>query len=41
MGERYSDVVDEYYSFVNNYPESKHLKEARTIFQIAEKHTSR
>ena len=41
MGERYSDVVDEYYSFVINYPESKHLKEARPIFQIAEKHTSR
>ncbi len=41
MGERYSDVVDEYYSFVNNYPESKHLKEAKTIFRIAEKHTSR
>jgi len=40
-GERYSDVVDEYYSFVNNYPESKHLKEAKTIFRIAEKHTSR
>ncbi len=41
MGERYSDVVDEYYSFVNNYPESKHHKEAKTIFRIAEKHTSR
>lgn len=41
MGERHSDVVDEYYSFVNNYPESKHLKEAKTIFRIAEKHTSR
>ncbi len=41
MGERYSDVVDEYFSFVNNYPESKHLKEAKTIFRIAEKHTSR
>lgn len=41
MGERYSDVVDEYFSFVNNYPESKHLKEAKTIFKIAEKHTSK
>ena len=41
MGERYSDVVDEYFSFINNYPESKHLKEAKTIFRIAEKHTSR
>jgi outer membrane protein assembly factor BamD len=39
MAERYSDVVDEYYSFINNYPESKHTKEANTIFKIAEKHT--
>lgn len=41
MGERFSDVVDEYYSFINNYPDSKHLKEAETIFKIAEKHTGR
>lgn len=41
MTERYSDVVDEYYSFINNYPESKHLKEAKTIFRIAEKHTGK
>ncbi len=41
MAERYNDVVDEYYSFINNYPESKHLKEANTIFKIAEKHTGR
>jgi len=41
MAERYSDVVDEYYSFINNYPESKHLKEAKTIFRIAEKHTGK
>ena len=39
MNERYGDVVDEYYSFVNNFPESKHLKEAQTIFKVAEKHT--
>lgn len=36
--ERYGDVVDEYYSFVNNYPESSHLKEAQAIFKISEKH---
>lgn len=41
MAERYNDVVDEYYSFVNNYPESKHTKEAQTIFKIAEKHARR
>lgn len=39
MAERYSDVVDEYYSFINNYPESKNRKEAETIFHIAEKHS--
>lgn len=41
MADRYSDVVDEYYSFINNYPESKHRKEAETIFRIAEKHAGR
>lgn len=40
MGDRYRDVVDEYYSFSNNYPESKHLKEAETIYKIAEKHAA-
>lgn len=38
--ERYKDVVDEYYSFSNNYPESKHRKEAETIHKIAQKSTS-
>lgn len=37
MGERYRDVVDEYFSFINNFPESKHAKEAETIYRIAEK----
>jgi len=41
MADRYRDVVDEYYSYVNNYPESKNLKEAETIFRIAEKHASK
>ena len=40
MGDRYRDVVDEYYSFINNYPESKHRKEAETIFKIANRHAS-
>ncbi len=35
---RYRDVVDEYYSFTNNNPNSKHLKEAEAIFKIAQKH---
>lgn len=38
MADRYRDVVDEYFSFVNNYPESKYIKEAQTIYKIAEKH---
>lgn len=41
MGERFNDVIDEYYSFINNYPESKHTKEANTIFKIAEKYVAR
>lgn len=41
MSERFSDVIDEYYSFVNNYPESSHLKEAATIFKVAENHTGK
>lgn len=38
QAERYRDVVDEYFSFVNNNPESKHLKEAETIYKVASKH---
>lgn len=41
MADRFNDVVDEYYSFANNYPESKHLKEAATILKIARSHTNR
>ena len=33
---RYRDVVDEYYAFLNDYPESKYLKEAKKIFSDAE-----
>ena len=39
--ERYRDVVDEYYSFINNYPDSRNRKEADNIFRIAEKHLDR
>lgn len=38
--ERYRDVVDEYYSFINNYPETKHKKEAETIFKVAKKYSN-
>jgi outer membrane protein assembly factor BamD len=33
--ERYRDTVDEYYAFKNEFPESKHLKEAERIFKGA------
>ena len=36
--DRYREVIDEYYSFTANNPESKNLKEAETIFNIARSH---
>lgn len=38
MSDRYNDVIDEYYSFVNNFPDSKHKKEADNIYEVARKH---
>lgn len=38
QADRYRDVVDEYFSFINNNPDSKHKKEAETIYKIASKH---
>ncbi|MCH5222871.1 MAG: outer membrane protein assembly factor BamD [Muribaculaceae bacterium] len=38
--ERFRDVIDEYYSFTNNYPDTKNRKEADNIFEIAKRHTS-
>ncbi len=35
--ERFRETVDEYYGFVNDFPESKHIKEAQEIFRKAEK----
>lgn len=35
--ERFRDTIDEYYAFVNDYPESKYLAEANSIFKEAEK----
>lgn len=34
--ERVRDTIDEYYSFINEFPESKYLKKAETIYQDAE-----
>ncbi|MGL5262697.1 MAG: outer membrane protein assembly factor BamD, partial [Bacteroides sp.] len=31
--ERYRDVIDEYYSFTNEFPESKYKKEADRLFK--------
>lgn len=36
--DRYREVIDEYYSFINNYPDSANLKEAENIYNIARRH---
>lgn len=36
--DRFRDVVDEYYSFINNYPDSPKRSEADNIFKIAQKY---
>ncbi|MCM1451691.1 MAG: outer membrane protein assembly factor BamD [Clostridium sp.] len=36
--DRFRDVLDEYYSFTNNYPESKYTEEANNILKIAQKY---
>ena len=36
--DRFRDVIDEYYSFVNNYPDSPNRPEAENIFKIAQKY---
>lgn len=38
QADRYREVVDEYYSFINNYPDTKNRSEADAIFKIANKH---
>lgn len=35
--DRFRDVVDEYYSFINEFPEGKFAKEAKRIFESASK----
>lgn len=35
--ERYRNTVDEYYSFVNDFPESDHLREAKRMFEDSQK----
>ncbi len=36
--DRFRDVIDEYYSFINNYPESPFREEADNILKIAQKY---
>jgi outer membrane protein assembly factor BamD len=35
--DRYRETVDEYYAFKNEFPESKHMKDANKIFESANK----
>lgn len=36
--DRFREVIDEYYSFINNFPDSPNREEADNIFKIASKH---
>ena len=36
--DRFREVVDEYYSFINDYPESENREEADVILKIARKY---
>lgn len=36
--DRFRDVIDEYYSFINNYPDGENRKEADNILRIAQKY---
>lgn len=38
--ERYRDVVDEYYSFINDFPDGKNRKEADNIYKIASRYVT-
>ena len=38
--ERFRTVIDEYYAFINDYPDSANREEADNIFKIASRHVS-
>lgn len=38
--DRFREVIDEYYSFINNYPEGQNREEADNIFKIASHHVA-
>ena len=39
--ERFRDAIDEYYAFENDYPESKYLQEANSIFRYSQRMVER
>lgn len=39
--ERFQDVVDEYFSFINNYPDTKNRQEADNIYEIARRYVEK
>jgi outer membrane protein assembly factor BamD len=38
--DRFREVIDEYYSFINNYPDSPNRQEAENIYKIASKYVT-
>ena len=38
IADRFREVVDEYYSFINNYPDGENRREADNIYKIASKY---
>lgn len=38
QADRYRDMIDEYYSFINNFPSTDNRKEADDMFRQAERH---
>ena len=38
--ERFRDVIDEYYSFTNNFPDTENRKEADNILKIAKSYVN-
>lgn len=38
--ERFRDVIDEYYSFINNYPDTENRQEADNIYSIARRYVN-
>lgn len=38
--DRFRDVLDEYYSYINNYPDSPNRQEAENIYKIASKYAN-